>query len=320
MRITNIAITNYRALREFSFQFKDRDNFLVLAGLNGSGKSSLHEAVLTALGTPFDMREPLKEQEYKIDLRAVGDLLTYEVSVAPGMKNKRGVPSFNALYFSSWRAPKRVHGISLKVGKKGCRPDKEERNALWNLKQWLVSLPSYVSYPSGQEMYNKISQISEDVNQMWLDFYPDRDEKFVADIESNGAAEMAQLGTGAEPKFELYLTRASEGGRISVDELSSGEIEILSLFGTLIADKALTGKPLDFVFLDEPELHLNPVWHRMLVPMLRKYSPGTQFFIATHSPVIWDSVYSTERVFLEDGRIKANGILDEAFQEAAVHG
>jgi len=320
MRITQIDIKNYRAIKDFSLTLDEDDNFLVLAGLNGSGKSSVLEAILTALGSPFEMREPLKGQEYSVHLEAAEDLLKYDLNARAGTPKAKGLPSFDASYFSSWRAPKRVHGVTLKVGKKGRRPDKEVSNALWTLKQWLVSLPTLANFPSGKEKYLKVSQVNEEVNRMWQDFYPDRHESFEADIEEGGVEEMSLLGTEVEPKFELYLKRDVPGGRISVDELSSGEIELLSLFGTLIVDKVMKGRPTDFVFLDEPELHLNPVWHHRLVYMLKKYAPGTQFFIATHSPAIWDSVYSSERVFLKDGRIKSDKLPEPEFESEVVHG
>ncbi len=303
MRISKISIRNYRAIHEFTCELDTQSDCLVLAGLNGSGKSSVLEAILVALGCPFEMREPLKDQPYEVSLTCVDGSLEVHLTAALNERRQRDITGFNALYFSSWRAPKRVHGITLRVGKKGRRPDKEERNALWNLKQWLVSLPSYASYPSGQEMADKIAKIGKEVDRMWHEFYPDRNDRFVADIETGGQEDVQKFGTDAEPKFELYLDHGDSTGRVSVDELSSGEIEILSLFGTLIADRFLTGAPADFVFLDEPELHLNPVWHRMLVPTLRKYSPGTQFFIATHSPAVWDSVYSDERIFLKNGHV-----------------
>lgn len=306
MKITHVEIENYRAIRKMEIDLDPQDDCLVLAGLNGSGKSSFLEAVLTGLGTPFDMREQLKGQDYRVVLDLLEEGFTGRL-VATGKYKPKNVPQFSACYFSSWRAPKRVHGVPLMVGKKGKRPAKEERNALWNLKQCLVSLPSLASYSSGSDMKDKLSRIYKSINALWTEFYPGQKEQFEVDIENGGTEEVQALGTEAEPKFELYLKKKG-GRRISVDELSSGEIELLALFGTLIADRELKGKPHDFVFLDEPELHLNPVWHRMLVPLLRKYSPGTQFFIASHSPAIWDSVYSGQRVFFEDGGIANEGV------------
>lgn len=309
MRIAKIDIENYRAIRSMSVDLKDRGDVLVFAGLNGSGKSSFLEAVLTALGNPFEMRESLVDQSYRVALTLQDGFIEFPdpIVAVPGQKPRR-LPNFTAMYFSSWRAPKRVHGVTLKIGKKGKRPAKEDRNALWNLKQWLVSLPSLAHYPSGQELASKIRQIFDEIDQMWNDFFPGRGERFEADLEKGGAEEMQMLGTGVEPKFELYLKRSF--GRISVDELSSGEIELLSLFGTLIADRIMTGKPLDFAFIDEPELHLNSIWHRKLIPMLEKYAPGTQLFVATHSPSIWDSVYSSQRLFLKGGEV-VNEIREE---------
>ncbi|MCQ2392797.1 MAG: AAA family ATPase [Kiritimatiellae bacterium] len=322
MRIKKIDIKNYRAIRDFSLTLDDHDDFLVLAGLNGSGKSSVLEAILTALGSPFDMREPLKGQKYSVSLLASDGSSDYEFDSCGGAaKNKKTTPRITALYFSSWRAPKRVHGIALNVNKKGRRPDKDERNALWNLKQGLVNLPGYASYPSGKEMYQKLIKVNDEVNGMWHDFYPNSDETFEADFESGSMEEMMRLGSSVEPKYELYLKRNDgDGGRISVDELSSGEIELLSLFGTLILDKAMTGRPIDFVFLDEPELHLNPVWHHRLVYMLKRYAMGTQFFIATHSPAIWDSVYSTERIYLKDGSIRSDRLPEPDFKNEVADG
>ena len=44
--------------------------------------------------------------------------------------------------------------------------------------------------------------------------------------------------------------------------------------------------------------------------MLEKYAPGTQLFVATHSPSIWDSVYSSQRLFLKGGEV-VNEIREE---------
>ncbi len=52
------------------------------------------------------------------------------------------------------------------------------------------------------------------------------------------------------------------------------------------------------VFIDEPELHLDPQWHAPIVRALMQLQPQAQFIVATHSPEIYDAAMSYERHFL----------------------
>ena len=63
-----------------------------------------------------------------------------------------------------------------------------------------------------------------------------------------------------------------------------------------------------FVLIDEPELHLDPQWHRVILRALRRLQPHSQFIVATHSPEIYDSVFSFQRHLLipkDDPRMKS---------------
>ena len=52
------------------------------------------------------------------------------------------------------------------------------------------------------------------------------------------------------------------------------------------------------IFVDEPELHLDPQWHRLILRSLMRLQPRAQLVVATHSPEIYDAAASYERHFL----------------------
>lgn len=96
---------------------------------------------------------------------------------------------------------------------------------------------------------------------------------------------------------------ADAGGlqEFDIDELSSGEKEIISLFLPFLEEQMnqiLTelegGTPLSavsqdlIILIDEPELHLHPALQAKLLDYFRKVvtTTATQFIIATHSPVL----------------------------------
>ncbi|WP_339010870.1 AAA family ATPase [Aeromonas popoffii] len=77
-----------------------------------------------------------------------------------------------------------------------------------------------------------------------------------------------------------------KGGEHSINELSSGERHILTLF-TLLLDQ---GRQRDFIIIDEPEISLNSKWQEALLPTLEELLPNSQIIVASHSPIIVKSI------------------------------
>lgn len=80
------------------------------------------------------------------------------------------------------------------------------------------------------------------------------------------------------------------------DSLSSGQKEIIATL--FLIWKSTHDRP-SVVFIDEPELHLNPEWHQGLVSTLFKLAPENQYIMATHSEDIMASVSSSSRILLD---------------------
>ena len=64
------------------------------------------------------------------------------------------------------------------------------------------------------------------------------------------------------------------------------------------------------IVIDEPELHLHVALQKTFMPTLLKFFPGIQFVVATHSPVILNSldnavVYDLEKPIPLEGMTKA---------------
>lgn len=97
---------------------------------------------------------------------------------------------------------------------------------------------------------------------------------------------------------------------VDIDDLSSGEKEVIALFMPLlerqinqIIRKVKKGKEVDLdsapdtvMVLDEPDLHIHPELQKRMLMYMRKraYEDNVQFVIATHSPVIINEAASNE--------------------------
>lgn len=92
--------------------------------------------------------------------------------------------------------------------------------------------------------------------------------------------------------------------RLTVDQLSDGEKCLMAMVGDLARRMAianpLRSNPLEgdgIILIDEVDLHLHPIWQRMVVPKLAEVFPNCQFLISTHSPHIVTHV-QPENLFL----------------------
>lgn len=102
---------------------------------------------------------------------------------------------------------------------------------------------------------------------------------------------------GVENKANRKVVNFEEKGRImSIDQLSSGEKQIVFRGGFLLKDKKSNEGA--YVLVDEPEISLHPKWQLEILPFLKKLftnengTQTSQIIIATHSPFI---IHNTNR-------------------------
>jgi energy-coupling factor transporter ATP-binding protein EcfA2 len=97
---------------------------------------------------------------------------------------------------------------------------------------------------------------------------------------------------------------------IDIDDLSSGEKEVIALFMPLLERQInqiirvmqkgekvdLDVAPDTIMVLDEPDLHIHPELQKRMLSYMRKraYEDNVQFIIATHSPIIINEAGSDE--------------------------
>lgn len=96
---------------------------------------------------------------------------------------------------------------------------------------------------------------------------------------------------------------------LHVSQLSTGERVFLALAGDLARRLAAVAKPGEnplagraIVLIDELELHLHPKWQREIAPWLLKTFPNCQFIVSTHSPQVVSEIEAEHIRVLEDSR------------------
>lgn len=321
-RITSIEIEGFRALRAaLKLSLLDPGGRplqrVVFAGPNGSGKTSVLEAVLIALG---------REELIVRDLPAARRGDHWRVELPPGARIELGVQVFPlhplslkadtftvtrtadrweirdgrgatveadpavvrqrlaaiaVEYFSSWRAPILPGGLQATSG--GRPPDDNEANRLRRLKQRIINDQARraIARNPGNAQSPHADWLAR-LNAVWRAFHAD-DSTIDADIVDPGAG---------DPLFDLFVFDGATR-RCSIDQISSGELELVTLAGTLL----LAG--IDGILLvDEPELHLHRQWQTRLLDALAAMAPDAQLVIATHADAPWDQVFTFERFFL----------------------
>lgn len=334
-RVKSISIHHFRGVESLTLDLAPPDgevpDLVVFAGPNGSGKTSVLEACLLALGKEAVLGErgrartnvqagtdgfsvtvglSLGESLFEVEARSdpsgavrrtygpqpiAPDWLVGAEKIGPPYRLiVEGIP---VAYFSSWREPRLVGPVAITAGKKGKRPAATEDNRLWRLKNLLVNLRARKAFGAGESQPgagpDQEQALLNTLNETWTSFYPGRGDRF----DVFAASEQVEEG------FDLFLLRGAGGQRIPVDSLSSGEIEVLTFLGTFLVEDLKDG----LLFVDEPELHLHPGWHPVLLNALVKLLPETQIFVSTHSPHILNHVHPRRVRLLhqENGAIRA---------------
>ncbi len=126
---------------------------------------------------------------------------------------------------------------------------------------------------------NKTSMISNEVSELISDQFAEVGIRFQAD----------------PPKIDQYIkqikTLVQDGEETEITEKGNGlqraiMIALIQVYAKTL-NKGKIKKPF-FLFIDEPELYLNPQSQKVLLRSIRKIAANEQVFIVTHSPYFVD--------------------------------
>jgi ABC-type multidrug transport system ATPase subunit len=106
---------------------------------------------------------------------------------------------------------------------------------------------------------------------------------------------------GAIDVIDILTKIKSVSSPIHVNELSEGEQQLFTVLGVLL----LFGNDETLFLLDEPDTHINPVWQRKYIELLKEFNladKSSHIFFSTHNPVVVQEIDDTDVVlFTEEG-------------------
>ena len=314
MKIKSLKVQNHYLFKDNEIKFFNENNEMlktvVLAGINGSGKTTFLKAIVNVL------TDKNNQEDTKV-------MLDIDENEEVYLKNLFNVVIENNKYFNiSKPTLYRFEPSSLNYGEKEkprlvflpteinfsnlevkTRNYKSENNFYCLIDQNIINdVPSYLVSLVNTEIFKyedlpikeAIKKICDEINSIFnlLDM----------DIEMIGVNKNSD---------NMPLFKNKFGIEFDINSLSSGEKQLFL--------RAMTLKMLDInnsvILIDEPEISLHPKWQQKIVKVYEGIGENNQIIIATHSPHIVSSVKSESLKLL----VKAdNGI--EILQGEEING
>ena len=311
MKIEKVHIKNIKGIKDLELSFRKDNEILdviVLAGVNGSGKTTILESIkdffnnryinynnqIIDLNIFLENSEKIlfeefqKEDIYKNKFSSFFHRLSV-LNSENTLNNKTQGENFpKIVYVPANNSFEKVETetSTLSIG--------YEFTNIINL-DMMRDIPSYIA-----TRRNYLATIEEDLTMKEIT------NKVVNEINSIFSILELDVKLKGFSKDEktMPIFENSAGEEFDINDLSSGEKQ---LFLRTLSIKMLEPKN-SIILIDEPELSLHPKWQQRIIEVYKKIGENNQIIIATHSPHILGSV-SNENIFIlyrnEKGKIEA---------------
>jgi predicted ATP-binding protein involved in virulence len=332
MRILNLTLKNFRGFQDASLDL-DRP-LTVLFGINGSGKSSVLQALCCTIAQvlrrayyteivsfpasnftyPFVESEDIAtgESSFLLESEVVDDnrahiVRLYDLGypIPPDVLSKDRGPLLSkryqiAIFYSASRDVVKAHDVF-----RGLEPMNGNRksHAVPAIEDSLV--PGILKFRSLFQWFKEREDIENEnkVAQQNLG------------LEDPQLAAVRRAVAGMLPGFSglriqrdpLHMVIRKGEQLLMLDQLSDGEKLMLAMTADLARRLAMIYTELDdpllgeaIVLIDEIELHLHPTWQRKVLGGLRTTFPNCQFIVTTHSPQVLSEVPNDAVWLVED--------------------
>lgn len=323
MKIEKVHIKNVKGIKNLELSFK-KDNkildLIVLAGVNGSGKTTILEAIKDFFNNKYlNFNKPEKSnvnldiffedfEKKQIEEAEKSSIDNYEHKLQD---------FFSALQSYEYNRKNNGEYYSYLIAKFFENPPKiiyvPAENKFEEIQTYSTTLskeykfintinsnvirdiPSYIA-----TRRNYLATIEEDLTMKEIT------NKVVNEI--NGIFDILELDVKlkgfSKNEKTMPVFENSAGEEFDINDLSSGEKQ---LFLRTLSIKMLEPKN-SIILIDEPELSLHPKWQQRIIEVYKKIGENNQIIVATHSPHILGSV-SNENIFIlyrnENGKIEA---------------
>lgn len=330
MIIKTLSYVNYRGLKTGSIEFDPR--LTVVVGKNGSGKSSVLQAVTTAVSWIIARIKSEKGIGQYID----------ELSVTNGYQNaqiiagfdefgdvtipnkaKNGVPKRFSIDLNGLRSYSNT--IREQLGATGMKCSVPVF-AYYGVKRAVIDIPLRIrnSEEHMLETYKDCLNGAAKFRDFFMWFRNQEDLENEIRLDRGGDYSSRELGAFRRamqsfmPEYTnvrvrrkpLRMTVRKDENELNVAQLSDGEKIYLALIGDLCRRLVLANPTLEdplkgrgIVLIDEIDLHLHPKWQGEIAPRLTKVFENLQFIITTHSSQVINRVATDKLRLLGDGKV-----------------
>ena len=321
LRVTSVSLTNFKCVGDLKLNLgsapTERCAWTCIAGINGSGKSAVLQAITIAL-----LGDRLAAElggDWLQRTRRLRDGVRHDASIAVTVQPSQRDPE---------QPPPAATELRVELGETGIddrtadHPSYRRMRALWKARGGHHLLRAYGPGRNlSEHLDNRYAKLSPDVQAVMTLFDPLTQvasaEALVEKVDDDGfLGHLAALADHVLQDFDLKATVdgaslrfATQGAQLSVVDLPDGFRATLAWLADLCLAWYSAASPADratglstlraTVLIDEIDLHLHPKLQRTLVPRLREKLPGVQWIVTTHSPLVLACFDRTEIVLLE---------------------
>ena len=322
MKIEKVHIKNVKGIKDLELSFKKDDKILdliVLAGVNGSGKTTILEAIKDFFNNANVNYSNLEKSNVNLAV-FFEDFEKNKIEEAEKYSDnfKHALwEFFNTLRSYDYYRKDSNDYYQNQIAKRFDIPPKiiyvPAENKFEEIQTYSTTLlkkyefiniinsnvikdiPSYIA-----TRRNYLATIEEDLTMKEIT------NKVVNEI--NSIFDILELDVKlkgfSKDEKTMPIFENSAGEEFNINDLSSGEKQ---LFLRTLSIKMLEPKN-SIILIDEPELSLHPKWQQRIIEVYKKIGENNQIIIATHSSHILGSV-SSENIFIlyrdENGKIEA---------------
>ncbi len=291
MRLKRLTLKNFRGFEALDLELHPQ--LTVLVGANGSGKTSVLDALVFVVAGPVgsvsqaDYRKNTTSASigYEIhptdDAEATSFSMTFEGADAVVRRTASG-PSAASTEWATIAIC--AYPVRRQVGPVTTEAPEHGTTLLDDWKSEVDFSDFFAWFIGAEDIENERRRDDPSHRDGLLEAVRQAVERLMPGYSSLRVRR-------SQSRKQPSLTLVKEDTEFDLQQLSEGERALAVLAGDIAWRTAIVGRGhYGIVLIDEVDLHLHPKWQANVLPSLLRTFPELQFIVTTHSPIVLSHV------------------------------